>query len=301
MSARDGAGVVDSAETVIARTVDVDGIPMSALVAEAPEPRAVLVAVHGGATTAQYFDLPDRPRLSLLRLGAKLGFTVLALDRPGYGSSAPWGELYENPGFRVAASYSAIDALLESRLRGAGVFLLGHSAGCDLAVRMAADERGADLLGLEIAGIGLRKHAVALRRIEEMRHSRTAAGIRELLWDPAHLYPAEVYGGQSITSRAPGYESAVVRDWPGEYPGLAGRVRIPVRSTHGQYEQVWRTDREELARIEEIFGGTPRFLTNTQAGSGHNLSVGFGAAAYHLGVLSFAEECVLDRTRSTAR
>ena len=63
---------------------------MSARVAEAAEPRAVVVALHGGAVTSGYFDAPGRA--SLLRAGAALGFTVIALDRPGYGSSAPHGE-----------------------------------------------------------------------------------------------------------------------------------------------------------------------------------------------------------------
>ncbi|HET9566670.1 MAG TPA: alpha/beta hydrolase, partial [Mycobacterium sp.] len=40
------------------RVVLVDGVPMSALVASVPEPRAVIVAVHGGATSAAYFDCP---------------------------------------------------------------------------------------------------------------------------------------------------------------------------------------------------------------------------------------------------
>lgn len=57
------------------RVVMVDGVPMSGLVAEADgQPRAVVVALHGGASTAAYFDCPGHPRLSLLRLGARLGF-----------------------------------------------------------------------------------------------------------------------------------------------------------------------------------------------------------------------------------
>jgi len=35
------------------RLVIVDGVPMSALVAEAPEPKAVILAIHGGGTTAE--------------------------------------------------------------------------------------------------------------------------------------------------------------------------------------------------------------------------------------------------------
>ena len=38
------------------RVVLTDGVPMSALVASVPEPKAVIVAVHGGATSAAYFD-----------------------------------------------------------------------------------------------------------------------------------------------------------------------------------------------------------------------------------------------------
>ena len=74
------------------RLVIVGGVPMSALVAEAPDPRAVIVAIHGGGTTALYFDCPGHPESSLLRAGAAHGYTVVALDRPGYGSSAPYPE-----------------------------------------------------------------------------------------------------------------------------------------------------------------------------------------------------------------
>ncbi|PRC42659.1 alpha/beta hydrolase, partial [Mycobacterium sp. ITM-2017-0098] len=61
---------------------------MSGLVATVANPRAVIVAVHGGATSAAYFDCPGRPELSLLRAAAASGFTTIALDRPGYGTSA---------------------------------------------------------------------------------------------------------------------------------------------------------------------------------------------------------------------
>ena len=40
--------------------VEVDGIPLSGLLAEAAAPRAVLLAL-GGATTCAYFDCPGHP------------------------------------------------------------------------------------------------------------------------------------------------------------------------------------------------------------------------------------------------
>ena len=81
--------------------VIVDGVPMSALVAEAPTPRAVIVAIHGGGTTALYFDCPGHPESSLLRAGVAHGYTVVALDRPGYGSSAPYPEAMARPEQRI--------------------------------------------------------------------------------------------------------------------------------------------------------------------------------------------------------
>jgi hypothetical protein len=40
------------------RVVLVDGVPMSGLVALADDTKAVVVAFHGGASTAAYFDCP---------------------------------------------------------------------------------------------------------------------------------------------------------------------------------------------------------------------------------------------------
>jgi pimeloyl-ACP methyl ester carboxylesterase len=279
------------------QVVDVEGIPMSALLCEAPRPRAVVVALHGGAATSEYFDAPNRPRLSLLRTGAALGFTVVALDRPGYGSSAPYPDVMASAQRRVDLAYAAVGRLLGAHPRGAGVFLLGHSMGCSLAVQMAGDERGADLLGLEIAGIG-RYHdprfAAALGARTLRRPGRaggTGTAVRDLIWGPDQLYPADAADG--IYSPAPGYEGDDVRRWPGDFPALAARVRIPVHYSLGEHEMVWRSGPAALADIAALFTASPRVVAEEQAGGGHNLSLGLSAMAYHLKVLSFAEDCVL--------
>ena len=67
---------------------------------------------------------------------------MVALDRPGYGSSAPYPEAMALPEQRVDLAYGAVDRILGDRPRGAGLFLMGHSGGCELVMRMGADERG---------------------------------------------------------------------------------------------------------------------------------------------------------------
>jgi pimeloyl-ACP methyl ester carboxylesterase len=285
------------------RVVLVDGVPMSGLVAEAPEPRAVIVAFHGGASTAAYFDCPGHPRLSMLRTGAALGFTMVALDRPGYGASAPYPDAMQHPEQRVALTYGAVDKILGSHPRGAGLFFLGHSAGCELAVRMTVDERADDagVLGLELAGTGLQYAEAASEILKTATATQRPVGLRDLLWEPAHLYPDEVLSGITNSSTGALYEATMVKDWSRQdFPALAAQVRVPVQFSVAEHERVWRSDTEALADIAAMFTASPRFVVNEQVGAGHNLSLSVNAAAYHLKVLSFVEECVTARERAMA-
>lgn len=279
------------------RVVLVDGVPMSALLAEADDPSAVVLALHGGGTTAAYFDCPGHPELSLLRSGPALGVTVLALDRPGYGASAPYPEAIETPAQRVDLAYRAVDAVLGTRARGAGLFVLAHSNGCELAVRMAADaQHGADLLGLAMAGTGLRYQAPARDILKDASPTNRPTGLRDLLWSPTEAYPDDVLTGLTNSSSGARYEAAMVRDWPRrDFPALAAQVRVPVHFTRAEHEQVWHCDDEALAEIAGLFGAAPRFTTHTQTGAGHNLSLSWAAEAYHRAVLAFVDECVLSR------
>jgi pimeloyl-ACP methyl ester carboxylesterase len=286
-------------------------VPMSALVAEPEHPedsKAVIVAIHGGGTTAVYFDCPGHPALSLLRTGAAHGFTVVALDRPGYGSSAPYPEAMARPEQRVDLAYGAVDRILglgpQARPRGAGLFLMGHSGGCELAMRMASEggaERGSSrsqgLLGIELAGTGRHYHPAAREMLLTASRERRPSGLRELLWHPERLYPAEVLTGATVAPSAPAYEGQIVSDWARQtFPALAPAVRVPVQFTVAEYEKVWQTDTSALAEITALFSGSPRFSVNRQPAAGHNISLGHSAADYHARVFSFVQECLAAAT-----
>lgn len=273
---------------------EVDSIPMSGLLAEADDPRAVVVAIHGGATTSAYYDCPGHPELSLVRLGAALGYTVIALDRPGFGASAPHAKQMTDPGRRVELAFAAVDGILDSRPRGAGLFLLGHSNGSELTLRMAAADP--NLLGVETSGTGRRNQPAAHAVLSRPAIRDVRRGVRELLWEAAHLYPDDVIGG--VPSSSPAYEGAIVANWPHrDFPAVAAQVRIPVRFTLAEHEPFWENGPVGLGNVGAMFTASPRVVVNEQRDSGHNLSLGLTAAAYHLGVLSFVEECVNERLR----
>lgn len=272
------------------RVVMVGAVPMSALVATVPEPRAVIVAIHGGATTSAYFDCPGRPDLSLLRTAAAQGFTAIALDRPGYGASALYQDTMAEPAARVTLASGAVDKILADGPRGAGVFVLAHSLGCELALRMTVADAG--VFGVEIAGTGLRYRPEAKEILSQATLTRRPVGLRELLWEPAELYPGEVLTG-ALSAPGVAYEGPVTANWSRrDFPELAATVRVPVQYSAAEHERVWDTSASALTDIAGLFVTAPTVSVQEMPDSGHNLSVGLSAQTYHLRVLSFVEECI---------
>jgi pimeloyl-ACP methyl ester carboxylesterase len=229
----------------------------------------------------------------LLRAAAAAGWSVVAVDRPGYGRSATCAEDVAPAARRVPLTFGAVDRLLAGRDRGAGLFVLGHSIGCELAVRLAAGRD--DVLGLAIAGTGRVQQERAGELLApaggDVRDLPRPAVLHELLWEPARLYPPDV-DGAAIGARSPRYEGAVVADWTVRgFAELAARVRVPVHYALGEHERVWRNDPDALADVAGLFTASPRVVVDTPADAGHNLSVGLSAPDYHRAVLEFAEGC----------
>ncbi|MDF3291394.1 alpha/beta hydrolase [Streptomyces silvisoli] len=280
--------------------LDADGVQLSALLAE-PEhlpPRAVVVAVPGGGMKAGYFHGPAHPSLSLLSLGAQLGFTVLAVDRPGYGLSA--GRLPE--GMALAEQSATLHAALSDfALRhqtGAGFFLVAHSYGGKLALTAAADKRGADLLGLDISGVSHR-YAVDVSQLPDGEGALNGVRLGSLNWGPLRLYPPDTFRlAEPLVSPMPVREARELRNWPDVFPSVAARLQVPVRFTYAEHERWWHHDEETLESMRTLLAA-PRILFDRQQSAGHNISLGWAARSYHLKALAFAEECLL--TRQLAR
>lgn len=277
-------------------TLDADGITLSALLCEPPgtsaaaPPRAAVVALHGAGMSAGYFDGQALPDLSLLTLGARLGFTVLAVDRPGYGHSA--GLLTE--GLGLAGQAAAVAAALRdfgSRFAtGAGMFLLAHSFGGKVALLTAAHHPGVGLLGVDVSGCGHRYAPDALTGAGASRGGR-------LGWGPLSLYPPGTFTavGGTFVSPTPPRELADIAHWPALFADAADRVRVPVRFTFAEHEPWWRHDRKSLAELRSRLTASPRVRIDRQPAAGHNISLGYAARPYHLRCLGFFEDCLLHR------
>ena len=271
--------------------LDGAGVRLSALLAEPAggAPRAAVVALHGSGMNAAYFHARADPRLSLLTLGPRLGYTVLALDRPGYGRSAtavPDGQRLAEQTRTVRA---ALGDFAARHATGAGTFLLAHSFGGKVALTAAADDGVPGLLGVDVSGCG-HEYAVAPRTVSDLDGPER----RRRNWGPLRLYPPGTFAaGGAFVAAVPPREYADLADWPRVLDAAAPRIRVPLRFTFAEHEGWWRHDDTRLRSLKTRFTAAPRVVVDRQADAGHNISLGWAARSYHLSALAFLEDCLV--------
>ncbi|MFF7334511.1 alpha/beta fold hydrolase [Streptomyces sp. NPDC008150] len=275
-------------------TLDAGSTRLSALICVPADtaPRATVVALHGGGTGAAYFDGRAHPALSLLTLGARLGYAVVALDRPGYGSSAaalPEGQCLAE---QVTTVTTALEDLAARHDVGAGLFLLAHSYGGSLALTAAAGPAGPGYLGVDVSGCGHRFAPGTGRDGGGDGRGGGRAAHWKKYWGPLRLYPDGTFSSGGLMQPMPPRESDDTPHWPDRFPHVAARVRTPVRLTFAEHEQWWCHDDDSLGEIAALFVNAPRVVVERHLRAGHNISLGATARAYHLKALAFLEECL---------
>jgi pimeloyl-ACP methyl ester carboxylesterase len=301
-----GRETIAEVEEIVLR---VGPIELSGLLAE-PEgrPRALVLALHGGGMTAGYFHGRAHPEQSLLTVGRHLGFTVLALDRPGYGRSShflPHGQLLTEQADSV---YDALDVFSSEHSVGDGIFVLGHSFGLKLALFLAAHPRGRKLLGIDGSGAVYRFNPALDPRTAQAERD-TAGSIvayasrspRELFWGSESLYPPNTFmPGMRPIAPVPEIEAHESPQWPDLLPAIAAEVRVPYQFNVAEHEQWWQTSDEALAEYRALFTAVPHMTVRRQPAAGHNISLGWAARSYHLSALAFAEQCLLQYHQAEA-
>jgi pimeloyl-ACP methyl ester carboxylesterase len=285
----------------------VSGTTMSGLHAgpESGGARATIVALHGGGYTSAYWDGPVDGRSSLLGLGARLGFSVLALDRPGYGASRGLARDEQDVAHQARLLGELLDGLDDRLAAPRPVFLVGHSLGAILALRMAADagaRADTPIAGVALSGLPVEypasMAAAMAATLPDLDHLPLfpREHRRALFYGPEGTWPPEALEWD-VTAQAlcPVAEFRDAGAYPSTFPTVAAEVRVPVQYALAEFEASSVGGPDVLARSAAAFVAAPRVEAFIQPATGHNISVHRVARAYHLRVLAFAEDCLAQR------
>ncbi len=259
--------------------------------------RALLVAVHGGTYTSKYFDTPSS---SLLEFCASLGYSILALDRPGYGTatSIPFDQLSLDG--QVPILQQALSEIWDSYgQQSAGMFLIGHSIGGMISLLLAAEKPHERLIGMNMTGAGAlyneqTKGAFASLVSDAPTVMMDIAIKVRAMYGPTWSYPEEQahYDPERDVPTA-AIELAEAQTWGARLPQVAAKVRVPVQFIVPEHDHIWRGEPEALSHVAEMFTSAPFVDVGIQRLTGHSAELHTLARAFYMKILSFVEECIL--------
>jgi len=257
----------------------VSGGVLSGLLAEPDDvPRSTLVALHGAAMSAGYFDTAGHDR-SLLGAAVQRGIRVLAINRPGYGCS--------RASFPAGLGVLGQADMVAQALRGVlgqapdSLAVYGHSFGGQVALALAARHPGLGIRRVEICGLGER-YAIPVERV--VHHD--ARGAMHLHWGPVRNYPTGTFlhAARSIIQPFPKAERAEVSRWSTTLEELGPRLTCSLHFSFAEHEGWWRCGQEDRRKLSARF---PQAVVESSLlpGAGHNVSLGHAAGPHHAAVL----------------
>ena len=291
---------VRKGKTVPSKSVSIDAGTMKLsgrfLPATNGDPRALLVAIHGGTYTSKYFDTPSS---SLLDFCASLGYSILALDRPGYGSAAsvPVEQLsFDDQASVLRRAFEVI--WNDYGQRSAGMFVIGHSIGAMIALLAVVDSHE-HLLGMNMTGAGglyneQTKVAFASLVTDAPTVMMDIAIKVMAMYGPEWSYlkeQAQYDPERDVPTAA--RELGEAQTWGARMPQVAARVRFPIQFIVPEYDHIWRADAEALGPVAAMFSSAPFVDVGVQRMAGHSAELHILARAFYLKILSFVEECIL--------
>lgn len=255
----------------------------------------LVIALHGGTYSSQYFDIPGH---SLLERATTAGVPVIALDRPNYGESTP----LESDGSIILDNAEVLSTVIESiwQQHGAGtagVVLIAHSIGGAIATAIAANPKTWPLLGLATSGCLVRVPAESRKAWEDLPPipmiDLPVPLKDQVMFGPAGSYapemPAASHPANAPVPRAELLD--ITGEWIENRAGVCARVAVPVHHRHAEFDALWITDQNEVDDYRAGFTASPAVDAELYPGVGHCIDFHSVSEAFQNEQLAFARKC----------
>ena len=262
--------------------------------AEAVAP--LVIAIHGGTYTSTYFDVADH---SLLDRAERNGIAAIAIDRYGYGGT-PFVEDMSILGQAAALREALVTVWEAHRGAAAGIVLVGHSIGAAITLGVASDPGRLPLIGVAVAGIGMRTpgaHADMWNSLPDLPTVEMPGPIKDqLMFGPPGSFAAAMPAASHIANApVPKAELVdIVGGWQQRAGDICAKVRVPVHYRQAEHDQLWIVDRGEIEAFAARFTAAPRVDAAMMPDTGHCMDFHAVGAALHLQQLGFALQCAVE-------
>jgi len=265
---------------------------------ESMEPLPLIVAIHGGTYSSRYFDVPG---YSLLDRAQAQGLPIFAIDRPGYGISAPYAANAPSILDNAEILDSAIQDLWHNYPHNAsGIVLIGHSIGAAISIAIAARQPSWPLLGIALSGVGLDPVSASKDKWNSVPAQQALVSVPPEAMDgfffgPPATYDHAVMPQASHAACSPAPRSELVdigMHWPKQVHRLAAQVKVPVHYRQPEYEQLWPVDEATVQRFAQAFVNCPAMDAALFRDAGHCIDFHRMGEAFQFQQLAFARRCV---------
>jgi pimeloyl-ACP methyl ester carboxylesterase len=228
-----------------------DGLVSGLLVADELAAAPLLVCIHGGGCNAGYFAVRGHSTLEAARQG---GFSVLLLNRPGYGGNPPLNS--ERPvQDGVAKIRTFIEEVLQEHLPGvSSLHVIGHSIGGATALELAAEPHGLPLCAVAVSSISDKPVPAPLsasgQEIEVVGGPDTAS---------LFLGERSTYSWRATVELRKVSETwhlseilEMVHHWSGRWQQIAPKITVPVHLRLAEQDRLFFTGVSVVKRMAAV-------------------------------------------------
>ncbi|KAJ9615104.1 hypothetical protein H2200_001178 [Cladophialophora chaetospira] len=273
----------------------------------------LIVAVHGGTYTCDYFDA-DADH-TLRHISQALAVPVIAIDRPGYRGTSPLPPTPKESTFiqeQGTYLHKYILPLLwkthAANLGVSSIFLYAHSIGAAVAVVASSlhacdgDMQTYPLSGMSISGVGSNVKTLPMEAFQKDPKELVGISIRipneqkdMLMLGPAKLYNPDILRQTERLQHDVTLEELydINISWRSYWRKYAANVKVPVLYTLGEFDELWNKSDQDVEDFAKGFVNAPPVEARRLLSAPHCIEHSLQCSGLTLRTFGFAIECAV--------